>query len=143
MIRAPYKKGPRLLDIMDTTVLDYLMGNADRHHYETVDADGDNGRLLHLDNGKSFRDPSKDEASILAPLEQCCRIRNSTWNRLLFLTSQGLSHVLDQLLRTDPIYPILTRPHLQSIDRRHRTLIDVINKCIKQLGASSVIINDF
>ena len=27
-------------------------GNADRHHYETFDVDGDNGRLLHLDNGK-------------------------------------------------------------------------------------------
>jgi len=24
--KAPYNKGPRLLDIMDTTVLDYLMG---------------------------------------------------------------------------------------------------------------------
>ena len=26
MTRTPYSKGPRLLDIMDTTVLDYLMG---------------------------------------------------------------------------------------------------------------------
>ena len=24
--RSPYNKGPRLLDIMDTAVLDYLMG---------------------------------------------------------------------------------------------------------------------
>jgi len=24
--RPPYNKGPRLLDIIDTTVLDYLMG---------------------------------------------------------------------------------------------------------------------
>jgi len=52
----------------------------------------------------------------------------------------GLSRRLDELLQNDPIYPILTRPHLESIDRRHRTLIDVVNECIKQLGASSVII---
>ena len=70
------------------------------------------------------------------------RIRNSTWSRLLSLVSVGLSQTLDSLLRTDPIYPILTQPHLQSIDRRHHTLIDVINECIKQLGASSVIVNE-
>ena len=29
-------------------------GNADRHHYETFQADGNNGRLLHLDNGKGY-----------------------------------------------------------------------------------------
>lgn len=57
------------------------------------------------------------------------------------LADQGLSHTLDKLLENDPIYPILTHSHLQSIDRRHRTLLDVINKCIKQLGASSVIMN--
>lgn len=70
------------------------------------------------------------------------RIRNSTWSRLLTLVNLGLSHTLDKLLQTDPIYPVLTQPHLQSIDRRHHTLIDVINQCIKQLGASSVIVNE-
>ena len=32
----PYNKGRRLLDIMDMAVLDFLMGNMDRHHYETL-----------------------------------------------------------------------------------------------------------
>lgn len=31
----PYNEGRRLLDIMDMAVLDFLMGNMDRHHYET------------------------------------------------------------------------------------------------------------
>ena len=31
-----------------------LTDNADRHHYETFAEDGDNGRLLHLDNGKGW-----------------------------------------------------------------------------------------
>lgn len=70
------------------------------------------------------------------------RIRNSTWNKLQSLLNEGLSHRLDDLLKRDPIYPILTRPHLDSIDRRHHTLIEVVNECIKQLGASSVIIDE-
>ncbi len=32
----PYNKGRRLLDLMDMAVLDFLMGNMDRHHYETI-----------------------------------------------------------------------------------------------------------
>ena len=70
------------------------------------------------------------------------RIRNVTWTRLLSLKSQGLSRTLDKLLHSDPIYPILTQAHLDAIDRRHHTLINVINECIKELGASSVIINE-
>ena len=28
----PYNKGRRLLDVMDMTIYDFLMGNLDRHH---------------------------------------------------------------------------------------------------------------
>ena len=35
----PYNKGRHLLDIMDMDVLDFLMGNTDRHHYETSKVD--------------------------------------------------------------------------------------------------------
>ena len=35
----PYEKGRRLLDLMDMAVLDFLMGNMDRHHYETLKVD--------------------------------------------------------------------------------------------------------
>lgn len=31
----PYDRGRRLYDLMDMAVLDFLMGNMDRHHYET------------------------------------------------------------------------------------------------------------
>lgn len=32
----PYNQGRRLLDVMDMAVFDFLMGNMDRHHYETM-----------------------------------------------------------------------------------------------------------
>ena len=41
-----------LPDIWDTTVFDYLIGNADRHHFETLASLGKSGRLLHIDSGK-------------------------------------------------------------------------------------------
>ncbi|WAR30640.1 XYLK-like protein [Mya arenaria] len=65
---AHYHWGPRLLDIIDTAILDFLMGNADRHRYETY-----RDTMLMLDNAKSFGNPQHDETSILAPLYHCCR----------------------------------------------------------------------
>lgn len=46
-----YKKGNRLLDLIDAAVFDYLIGNADRHHYE-VFADFPDSIVILLDNGK-------------------------------------------------------------------------------------------
>ncbi|KAL8558220.1 Extracellular serine/threonine protein kinase fam20c [Nucella lapillus] len=50
--RPPYGSGRRLLDIMDMAVLDFLMGNLDRHHYETFESFGNDTFILHLDNGR-------------------------------------------------------------------------------------------
>ena len=33
--KSPYIKGRKLLDLMDMAILDFLIGNMDRHHYET------------------------------------------------------------------------------------------------------------
>lgn len=51
---APYDAGPRLLDVIDTAVFDYLIGNADRHHYESFQDDGGASMLILLDNAKRF-----------------------------------------------------------------------------------------
>ena len=48
-----YKSGHLLLDIVDTAVMDYLIGNADRHMFETfLDYPDPDSMLLILDNGK-------------------------------------------------------------------------------------------
>ncbi|RXN19776.1 extracellular serine threonine kinase FAM20C-like protein [Labeo rohita] len=48
----PYDRGTRLLDIMDMTIFDFLMGNMDRHHYETFEKFGNETFIIHLDNGR-------------------------------------------------------------------------------------------
>uniref|UniRef100_T1JFA5 FAM20 C-terminal domain-containing protein n=1 Tax=Strigamia maritima TaxID=126957 RepID=T1JFA5_STRMM len=55
-----YRTGPRLLDLIDATIFDFISGNADRHHYEVLNGYND-GVVLLLDNGKSFGNPFKDE----------------------------------------------------------------------------------
>lgn len=79
----PYNSGRRLLDIMDLAVFDFLMGNMDRHHYETFTLFGNDSFPIHLDHGRAFGKPFHDEFSILAPLIQCCHIRQTTLETLL------------------------------------------------------------
>ncbi|PNF39931.1 hypothetical protein B7P43_G17237 [Cryptotermes secundus] len=79
----PYDSGRRLLDLMDMAVFDFLTGNMDRHHYETFRVFGNDTFPLHLDHGRGFGKPFQDEVSILAPVLQCCLMRQSTLTTLL------------------------------------------------------------
>ncbi|XP_075941428.1 extracellular serine/threonine protein kinase FAM20C-like [Anarhichas minor] len=135
----PYDRGTRLVDFMDLVVLDFLMGNMDRHHYETFEKFGTDTFLIHLDNGRAFGRHSKDEPSILAPLEQCCRIRRSTWLRLQLLTLSRyrLSDVMRASLSRDPLHtvaPLLSEPHLAALDRRLKTVLKTVSQCRKRRG---------
>ncbi|CAH3042017.1 unnamed protein product [Porites lobata] len=140
----PYNSGPRLLDIMDTALFDFLIGNGDRHHYETFRDEGVSGMLLHLDNAKSFGNPYHDEMSILAPVYQCCKVRKSTWNRFLSLSRQRipLSELLRQATKDDPVAPVLSEPQFKAIDRRLKIAMDTVKKCIRQNGESAVLVAD-
>lgn len=50
---APYDSGRRLLDLIDMSIFDFLIGNMDRHHYETFKIFGNDTFPIHLDHGKS------------------------------------------------------------------------------------------
>lgn len=140
--KPPYNFGPRLLDLLDTALFDFLIGNADRHHYETFKDEGDTGMPLHLDNAKSFGDPYRDEMSILAPIYQCCRIRLSTWNRFQSIArgKMSLSELLRKATENDPVSPVLSDSHFKAIDRRLKIIVNTVNKCLEDHGEERVLI---
>uniref|UniRef100_A0A8D2B815 FAM20 C-terminal domain-containing protein n=1 Tax=Sciurus vulgaris TaxID=55149 RepID=A0A8D2B815_SCIVU len=139
---SPYDSGPRFLDIIDTSVFDYLIGNADRHHYESFQDDEGASMLILLDNAKSFGNPSLDERSILAPLYQCCIIRVSTWNRLNYLKNRVLKSALKSAMAHDPISPVLSDPHLDAVDQRLLNVLATVKQCTDQFGMDPVLVED-
>ncbi|XP_012669912.2 extracellular serine/threonine protein kinase FAM20C [Clupea harengus] len=140
----PYDSGTRLLDIMDMTIFDFLMGNMDRHHYETFEKFGNETFIIHLDNGRGFGKHSHDEVSILVPLSQCCRVKKSTHLRLQLLAKEELklSTLMEESLQQDRLVPILIRPHLEAMDRRLRLVLQVLSDCVEKEGYASVVEDD-
>ncbi|KAI7797266.1 putative extracellular serine/threonine protein kinase FAM20C, partial [Triplophysa rosa] len=140
----PYDSGSRLLDIMDMTIFDFLMGNMDRHHYETFEKFGNETFIIHLDNGRGFGKHSHDELSILVPLSQCCRVKKSTHLRLQLLVKEEyrLSTLMEESLQTDTLSPILIRPHLEAMDRRLHLVLQVLDDCIEKEGYTNVVEDD-
>lgn len=72
-----------------------------------------------------------------------CRVRKSTWKRLQQFVQSGrsLSGALDDSLRRDPLYPILTAQHLEAIDRRHAIIMRTIEQCISRHGKETVLVD--
>uniref|UniRef100_A0A671NEZ3 Extracellular serine/threonine protein kinase FAM20C-like n=1 Tax=Sinocyclocheilus anshuiensis TaxID=1608454 RepID=A0A671NEZ3_9TELE len=140
----PYDRGTRLLDIMDMTIFDFLMGNMDRHHYETFEKFGNETFIIHLDNGRGFGKHSHDEMSILVPLTQCCRVKRSTYLRLQLLAKEEfkLSSLMEESLLQDQLAPILIQPHLEAMNRRLRLVLTVLADCVEKEGFPSVVEND-
>jgi len=128
----PYNGGRRLLDVIDLCIFDFLMGNMDRHHYETFKLFGNDTFPVHLDHGRAFGRSGHDEMSILAPLYQCCVIRQSTISMLLSYHSGpvSLSAALNRSLSSDPISPVLTSQHLEAVDRRVGLVLQVVRECL-------------
>ncbi|XP_072337657.1 extracellular serine/threonine protein kinase FAM20C [Scyliorhinus torazame] len=141
---APYNSGTRLLDLIDMTIFDFLMGNMDRHHYETFEKFGNDSFIIHLDNGRGFGKHSHDELSILVPLNQCCRIKGSTYLRLQLLAKEEykLSEVMAESLLRDKLSPILIEAHLKAMDRRLRIILKSVSDCVEKEGYSSVVESD-
>ncbi|XP_071963207.1 extracellular serine/threonine protein kinase FAM20C-like [Antedon mediterranea] len=142
MTKHPYNSGRRLLDLMDMSVFDFLIGNMDRHHYETFEFFGNFTYPIHMDHGRSFGKHSHDELSILAPLFQCCRLRLSTYRRLIALSKEEykLSDVMRESLARDQVTPVILEAHLEALDRRLGTILRTINHCVKKMGGEDKVL---
>lgn len=129
-----YTDGRHLIDLIDMSIFDFLMGNMDRHHYETFREFGNDTFPIHLDHGRGFGKAFHDEISILAPLLQCCQVRATTLNTLLKYHNgeQSLSEVMRNSMGNDPIAPILWEPHLIALDRRLPIILNGIRDCIQK-----------
>ncbi|CAG0888861.1 unnamed protein product, partial [Cyprideis torosa] len=145
--KKPEYNASRLLnDVMDMTILDFLIGNEDRHHYEVFDmfetTDGDYPKSVcpvHLDQGRAFGRPHIDNMIILTPLIHCCQIRVTTLNRLLKF-HQHSPHLGDSLMEAminDPIHPVLLQKHAAALDRRLHIILETIRKCIQRRGVDN------
>uniref|UniRef100_A0A1I8FRM0 Fam20C domain-containing protein n=1 Tax=Macrostomum lignano TaxID=282301 RepID=A0A1I8FRM0_9PLAT len=107
--------------------------------FETAAGIGGQQLVVTLDNGKGLGNPYHDELSILAPLQQCCRLRTSTNSRLLAL--QGLLGAATQaaLCRSGASSlpssgPLLTLEHSAALDRRLDRVLRELDKCNRRLG---------
>ncbi|XP_033215034.1 extracellular serine/threonine protein CG31145 [Belonocnema kinseyi] len=140
----PYNEGHRLLDLMDMAVLDFLMGNMDRHHYETFKIFGNDTFPLHVDHGRGFGKPFHDEISCLTPLLQCCMIRQTTLGTLLRFHNgpTRLSDALRQSMSKDPVSPILWEPHFAAVDRRVGIILQAVRDCVNRSTQPDQVIQD-
>lgn len=131
---SPYNDGRRLLDLIDMAIFDFLMGNMDRHHYETFRIFENDTFIIHLDHGRAFGKAFHDEFSILAPLLQCCQVRATTVETLLKFHNGKipLSQALEMAMANDPIAPILWQPHLTALDRRIAIILNGIRDCVQK-----------
>lgn len=137
----PYETPPRLLDLVDIAVFDFIISNADRHHYETFEYSKDSS-VIALDNGKSFGNPYVDEMTILAPLYQCCIIRQRMYDRLWQLRNGVLGQVLYNILREESLAPILSRSNYKAVDRRLHIVLNIVDECISKHGRQEVLLDD-
>ena len=95
----------------------------------------------------SFGKAGHDEQSILAPLVQCCIIRDSTLQRLIELhNNNGGNGSLAERMRAsmdgDPVAPILPEPHLLALNRRLGTVLGAVRECTKRRPFQDVIVID-
>ncbi|CAK9302317.1 unnamed protein product [Gordionus sp. m RMFG-2023] len=155
-----FNKLPNLLDLIDSCILDFLIGNSDRHHVEflsinqpSISSNLNKIFMTLLDNGKSFGTYKHDEFSILAPLYNCCILRLKTWRRLIQLASFSLininstqsqvsdnislnserysfSMLLRTILNSEDIPNLLHPQYYIAINRRLNIIISLVNHCL-------------
>lgn len=68
-------------------------------------------------------------------------IRNSTYQHLKLLSEYKLSEIVEHLLKTDLLWPLLTNEHLKALDRRFLFVMASIEMCFDMFNKNYVIKN--
>ncbi|KAJ9582458.1 hypothetical protein L9F63_003151, partial [Diploptera punctata] len=137
--------GPRLLDLIDAAIFDFLIDNGDRHHYDVFENKFFGTYYILKDETyrcMRFGNPYRDHLDILAPLYQCCMLRKSTWDRLQLFSGNSLSISLEALLQHSHISPVLTPEHLEALDRRLLSVFATVEMCFQEHGQNKVLVYD-
>lgn len=145
-VKRQYAHGRKLLDLVDLHVLDYLIGNQDRHHFESfIVFENVQSYAIHLDNGRAFGRTDVDDDDIILPLRQCCVIRPSTLTTLLqfYAKPQSLTKALHASLSKDPVAPILAYKHYVAIERRLGKLMTFLLECFEQKPFERLVIAEY
>ncbi|XP_026815886.1 glycosaminoglycan xylosylkinase [Rhopalosiphum maidis] len=124
----------RVLDFIDVSIFDFIIGNGDRHRYEVMEQF--NNTILLIDNGKSFGNPYKDHIDILAPLYQCCIIRLKTWQRLKSIKGGTFTNILQSMLDIHETLSLLTLPHYHALERRLKIIYATVVMCQRKSDKS-------
>ncbi len=96
-----------------------------------------------MDHGRGFGKAHHDELTILAPMYQCCMIREATLSRLLAFHNSptaSLGQTLRANLEADPVTPVLLDDHIEAVDRRVAIILQVVRDCLSQSDHTSDVI---
>ncbi|XP_031624731.1 extracellular serine/threonine protein CG31145-like [Contarinia nasturtii] len=137
-----FSQGRLLLELIDLSIFDFLIGNMDRHNYQRFKAFGEDTFVLRYDHGRAFGKAFHDEFKILAPMLQCCMIKSTTLETLLSIhnSSVPLSERMRKSMEEDPLSPILWEPHLEALDRRLMIILQAVRGCLSKSSQEKVII---
>lgn len=69
-----------------------------------------------------------------------CRLRKTTWQRLLYFSGGTLTELLDQLTKRDALYPLLTPEQYKGIERRMLMLFAAAEMCFDRYGKETVLV---
>ncbi|XP_047026326.1 glycosaminoglycan xylosylkinase homolog isoform X1 [Helicoverpa zea] len=125
----------RILNLIDISIIDFLIQNGDRHRYEVY-----KNKIILLDNGKGLGNPMLDEIDILAPLYQCCMISSSTWQTLELVSGGSLTETI-KLLASFQGEKLTTDDHYRAVERRLLKVYATVKYCVAKHGSAKVFKN--
>jgi hypothetical protein len=138
----PSELSRRLGEWTDMIAFDYLIDNGDRWTGGNILALGNDGPLIFLDNAAGFRSPGP-APPIPDRLLAICRFRKDTVAALRAVGPDAapaarLGTRLERSLGRDPLAPVLSKGHHAALDARVAALLEHVERCANELGASSV-----